>query len=742
MDKYKTELISDVLIKLNNPRQTKEEVSDLLHAVCGIFDFMKDQELSDADLQFLFFIANTVGVPQYHSMLKDKFKKNTDISDWNLNTLNSACRTAELTVNNRVLHKFQKEILDLYQAGQVNKYFLSASTSFGKTHLMYEIIKKKQYKNILLIFPTIALLSENYEKIIADPALQNYKVHTLSQSLPVRDCAGVNEYNIFIFTPERYLSFVDINGAHDMDFVFVDEVYKLDNDFIVEEESQENERDTAYRLALFFSNLKSNVDVFLCGPYIDIVEGCSFAKFLDDNGIRVKNYNNLELVNKKMVVYGGKKEERLLQNLSEIVKNKENALVYCQDPGAAENYSKKILKYDCVIPTHSTEDFNIFISHLENTYGKEWTLIRCLKKGIAFHHGLVPKYIQKDIIKFFNAGIIKVLLSTTTITEGVNTSAKNMIILHPKKGNKRLKKFDAQNIVGRAGRFLEHYSGNIIILDKEIKNILDDSSKNILRHKNYDLESKKDPCDILNVEEKYLNKSDLDLRQRTLSLIDLYSFPSYVVERSKIFSVVDKVTMYESLNELSDDDIEKIQLFMVTLQKNLYIKQDGFEVMVSVLRHMNIKDSNLNYLLGYSKTVNVSRLYYALSQYLQYGFEGTVDYHVRQGKGVDEAIRSTSRTVFHTFKYGLVKYLSLFDLMYKYFISNKKHTPYDEVAGLESLIFKLEYNAKTPKGLIASDYGAPNKVIRYFDDQLKLAELDAYEQMFVDKIEQLVSGYD
>ena len=43
---------------------------------------------------------------------------------------------------------------------------------------------------------------------------------------------------------------------------------------------------------------------------------------------------------------------------------------------------------------------------------------------MAFHHGLVPKYMQKEIINLFNRGEIKVLASTTTITEGVNTTAK------------------------------------------------------------------------------------------------------------------------------------------------------------------------------------------------------------------------------------------------------------------------------------------------------------------------------
>ena len=115
------------------------------------------------------------------------------------------------------------------------------------------------------------------------------------------------------------------------------------------------------------------------------------------------------------------------------------------------------------------------------------------------------------------------------------------------------------------------------------------------------------------------------------------------------------------------------------------------------------------------------------------------DYHIKQKDAIDVAIRKASRTIFNTFKYGLVKYLSLFDLMYKHYISCEKNIPFDQINGLESLIFKLEYNAQTPKGLVASDYGAPNKVIKYFDGQIKLSDLDAYEMTFIDKIENLVS---
>ena len=77
-------------------------------------------------------------------------------------------------------------LTDKFEKNKQNRYFLSASTSFGKTHLVYDIIEKMEYKNIVLIFPTVALLSENLERILTENNYKyikaNYKIHTLSET--------------------------------------------------------------------------------------------------------------------------------------------------------------------------------------------------------------------------------------------------------------------------------------------------------------------------------------------------------------------------------------------------------------------------------------------------------------------------------------------------------------------------------------------------------------------------------
>mgnify|MGYP006974657127 CR=1 FL=1 len=81
-----------------------------------------------------------------------------------------------------------------------------------------------KYKNVLLVFPTIALLSENLTKIYSDPRYlwikEQYKIHTVSNVSP----DDLGEYNVFIYTPERYLSFLDFKQNVIFWLVFFDKV--------------------------------------------------------------------------------------------------------------------------------------------------------------------------------------------------------------------------------------------------------------------------------------------------------------------------------------------------------------------------------------------------------------------------------------------------------------------------------------------------------------------------------------
>ncbi|MFV0480374.1 MAG: helicase-related protein [Campylobacteraceae bacterium] len=517
----------DVVKALNNFQNQELARHIFLEKVCDYFDFIKTQELDDSDYRFLINLSSKAGVPHYYDIL-EKFNQDKyllkDEENVKLDVISSIIFESTLyTDENSKLHLYQKEVLDLFELNKQNRFFLSASTSFGKTHLVYEIINKMKYKNIVLIFPSIALLSENLSKIKEGKIKlnQEFKIHTLSD-VDLKE----NDKNIFLFTPERYLSFLDKSKKINMDFMFVDEVYKIDNSFIIDNESKENERDIAYRMSLFYGlTNNANIDLFIVGPYIEIFEPSnqnynpSFDLFLNDFGIEklLKNEYEIVKVNKystdntnEQTLFGslevhlkGKKTKRdKIQEIFDcILKKKENVIIYCNTKAIAEKVAREYNRTNI-----QTEKFSDFISHLEHTFDEKWIVIKALKKGIGIHHGVVPKYIQKEIIDLFNNqnNELKILSATTTITEGVNTTAKNMIVYKSNKGKKPLLKFDAKNIAGRAGRFMEHYVGRVITLDKEFLEVIEKEG-NPIEHKNYIKESQKNEVEYEMTKSEFLD---------------------------------------------------------------------------------------------------------------------------------------------------------------------------------------------------------------------------------------------
>lgn len=107
-------------------------------------------------------------------------------------------------------------------------------------------------------------------------------------------------------------------------------------------------------------------------------------------------------------------------------------------------------------------------------------------------------------------------------------------------------------------------------------------------------------------------------------------------------------------------------------------------------------------------------------------------------------MRVTSTLIFNTFKYQLVKYLGVFNLMYKFKISQYLNKEFENVIGIDKLLIKLEYNGFSPEARIASDYGVPQKIIDYYDSKtvaesnILLNRFDNYEKQIYQRIKRII----
>lgn len=751
------ERASDIVKRINQYYSGEHSMPNLIEVVCCYFNDCSLLELSQADLKFLRYIANEVGLPQYFDMLK-KFSERNIMQDYNMQSISDVLNEIVLfTSENVMLHKYQKQVFEKFDKKGINKYFLSASTSFGKTFLVYEIIKEMKYKNVLLVFPTIALLSENLERILLHPDFKyfrdHYNVHTTSDTLSDPD------WNCCILTPERYLSFIDNNSGVCFDFSFVDEVYKIDNEFELDERVIENERDIAYRIAMYYI-LKYKSDILLVGPYIkvkfEIGRRGSFMDFLAKNEIAILDYNQYEIVNKEflLVPLGVKKPlimsdgqridfqrdtkgGKLKDLCRHILSVSENMIVYCSRKAETIRYAKEImddLSLSILDELSDNNEYNNFCLHLENRFSKDWVVVKALRCGIGIHNGLIPKYIQKEIVALFNKGVVKILLSTTTITEGVNTTAKNLIVMDSKKGLKTLKKFDAKNISGRAGRFMEHFSGRVFVVKNDFMEILEGPDE-LLKHKNYELDTPKGEIDVFITDDEYLNQGDNELVMAINEEQNYRDLPDDILVLFKVVSKRNKIKVYDYILDLNIAQLDDVKKCISHFNWKKQIIKSGFQIVIDCIKPI-VLDASLIFLLEKKEDSNHSRITGLLNAYLRNGMHGMIDYQINLGNDIDKAIKETTDLLYNTFKYKMVKYLGVFDLMFRYRISQLEMLEMEDVHGFTALIKQLEYNASTDVGRLVSDYGVPQNVLDKFEGKSGIG-LDSYEQFVFEKVNKL-----
>lgn len=359
---------------------------------------------------------------------------------------------------NKYLHEDQRHLLSILNSDK--NVIVSAPTSFGKSLLIEEIVASRKFKNIVIIQPTLALLDETRRKLKKYDEYYKLIVRTSQET-------SIDKGNIYLFTAERvneYKEFIDV------DFIIVDEFYKLSS-------KRDDERADSLNNALHYILKTFNCKFYLLGPNIDGISQGFEEKY---NAIFYKTQSSLVDV-KSVDLYtpnkeifdrtshhsknGYKdailfKENKLFELLLE--KYDEQSIVYCSSPNRVRYLSQKFCNFLIskeIKKINSKLDIKEWITQ---NISENWSLISLLENNIGIHDGALQKHITTTIIDYFNKGKINFLFCTTTIIEGVNTSAKNIIFFDSTKGvNTDIDYFDYSNIKGRAGRLMIHYTGTI-----------------------------------------------------------------------------------------------------------------------------------------------------------------------------------------------------------------------------------------------------------------------------------------
>lgn len=346
-------------------------------------------------------------------------------------------------IPNVYMHRNQKELSEMLFSGQ--NIIVSAPTSFGKSLLIEEVVASNKFKNIVIIQPTLALLDETRRKLQKYNEIYKIVVRTTQEPSETKS-------NIFLLTAERVCEYAHFSNV---DFLVIDEFYKLSG-------NRDDERSSALNNA-FYKLLKSyKPQFYLLGPNIDKISEGFAEKY---NAVFYKS--KYSLVDSKVVdAYTPRKESikdretRLFELLTSL--SEEQTIIYCSSPERVRSLSKKFCAYLLANTEQETTLDLPIIEWISNNISARWSINNVLKHRIGIHDAALPKHITTSIIDYFNDNKLRYLFCTSTIIEGVNTSAKNIVYFDAKKGRDiPIDYFDYSNIKGRAGRMMEHYIGRI-----------------------------------------------------------------------------------------------------------------------------------------------------------------------------------------------------------------------------------------------------------------------------------------
>jgi hypothetical protein len=457
--------------------------------------------------------------------------------------------------------------------------------------------------------------------------------------------------NLFLFTAERVMEYPEFPK---IEFFVMDEFYKLSA-------KRDEERSDVLNNAFNLLVNKHESKFYLLGPNIDdISEGFAEkynAKFVKTSYSLVDN-RIINLFSEDFGDRGSKKSKKENTLFDLLLKLKdEQTIIYCSSPMRVRYMSRKFCDYLDGKNVKITSDELSLAEWIRINIGEKWGLINCLNHGIGIHDGTLQKHITSSIIQYFNERKLNYLFCTTTIIEGVNTSAKNVVFFDKTKGiRKPIDFFDYSNIKGRSGRLMVHYVGRIFNFNKppEKKTVIidipffeqDKVSDEILIHI--------DEKDVKNKEsEQYKNLKKIPQEER-----ELFKKNGVLVRGQKNILEVLKKDIHEKYPLLSWETFPSYS----QLEYVLSLAWDNLIKRGESIRPMTFPKL-VKVTSDYGKGQDISQLVKGNYNYFKRlkKYEGKTDEEI-----FDEAVMDAFQVLRHWFHYKVPKWLNVMNSLQKY----------------------------------------------------------------------------
>lgn len=353
-----------------------------------------------------------------------------------------------------------------------------APTSAGKTHIILTYLVRQILLSdgafAAIVVPTRALISEVANKVYE--ISKSFNSEREIEICTVPKDTNFKDKTIFVMTQERLYEVLQ-SGDLSFNYLFIDEAHNI------------SDPSRGVLLHLTIDKLLENSlpQIILSMPsdsyknsFSSIFNEVDFIQEITRHSPVSKILMSVKLVGREIVIsrykndfnikipknFKGNKLSDLVLRLGQGQSN----IIYKNRTDYCENTADDIA--DLMIDFVASPELEEAADYIEKFVHEDFSLASNLRKGVAFHYGPLPSSVRVMIERLAKEDLIKYIVCTSTLAEGVNLPAKNLFLENPLqpvigKESERLEDVKINNITGRAGRMIEHFSGNIFLIDPE-----------------------------------------------------------------------------------------------------------------------------------------------------------------------------------------------------------------------------------------------------------------------------------
>ncbi|MFK4014767.1 MULTISPECIES: DEAD/DEAH box helicase [Cobetia] len=166
-------------------------------------------------------------------------------------------------------------------------------------------------------------------------------------------------------------------------------------------------------------------------------------------------------------LFPGDQRELCLATAWRLVDDGQTVLVFCPERRSVEPFADAIVDLYERGALRSLLDADPDVLSTAIALGEEWlsvdsAILKCLRLGVVIHHGALPTAYRKEVERLLRENVLKVTISSPTLTQGLNLSATAVVMHSLHRAGERIEISEFKNVIGRAGRAYVDVEGLVL----------------------------------------------------------------------------------------------------------------------------------------------------------------------------------------------------------------------------------------------------------------------------------------